>query len=168
MTNINGRSQVYARLKLGLLDPPGANPYTSIPPSAANSAENRALAVQTAREGVVLLTNAKRVLPLARAAFAIAGSLAVVGPNSDLVAYGNYAGHNDNNTTPVQGLRRYAPGLAWAKGMSSVADPNVTNFTAAVAAAKTAKVRARAAAGSGSSPTRRRWGLPYVTRRPGP
>jgi hypothetical protein len=41
---------VYARLKLGLLDPPGGNPYASIPLSAANSPLHRALAVQTARE----------------------------------------------------------------------------------------------------------------------
>ena len=55
---------VYARLKLGLLDPPSSNPYTKIPPSAANSAENRELAARTAREGVVLLTNPKKTLPL--------------------------------------------------------------------------------------------------------
>ena len=78
---------VYARIKLGLLDPPDGNPYTKIPRSAANSAENRGLAVRTAQEGVVLLTNAKKTLPLSASAFRRGGAagsskLAVVGPNS--------------------------------------------------------------------------------------
>ena len=130
----------YARLKLGLLDPPEGNPYAQIPASAANSAENRALAIRTAREGIVLLTNPRKTLPLAAAAFAGAGELAVVGPNSDLIAYGNYAGHNDNNTTPVQGLRRVVPNLVWAKGCS-IATNNTSGFPEAMAAAKKAKVR---------------------------
>lgn len=48
--------------------------------------------------------------------FAEAGSLAVVGPNSGLIAYGNYAGRNKNNTTPVQGLQRLVPSLVWEEG----------------------------------------------------
>ena len=48
--------------------------------------------------------------------FAEAGSLAVVGPNSGLIAYGNYAGRNENNTTPVQGLQRLVPSLVWEEG----------------------------------------------------
>lgn len=133
---------VYARIKLGLLDAPGAsiaNPYTKIPPSAANSAENRMLAVRTAQEGVILLTNAKKVLPLKASEYENEGSLAVVGPNSDLIAYGNYAGHNDNNTTPVQGLRRLVPDLVWTKGCE-IASNNTSGFPAAVKAAKKATV----------------------------
>eukprot|EP01052_Picozoa_sp_SAG31_P010005 SAG31_NODE_536_length_14340_cov_9.449196_6_plen_384_part_00 len=90
---------------------------------------------------MVLLTNPKNTLPLQQADFASgpAGKLAVVGPNSDLIAYGNYAGHNDNNTTPVQGIARIVPTLAWAKGCT-VAGVNKTGFPAALAAAKMASV----------------------------
>ena len=58
-----------------------------------------------------MLSNSKKLLPLDASAYQHKGSLAVIGPNSDLVAYGNYAGHNDNNTTPVQGLQRVVPDL---------------------------------------------------------
>ncbi len=66
------------------------NPYLAIPRSAANSAAHRALALQTAREGIVLLTNPTQSLPLNASSFAGAsqgGSLALVGPNSDQVLY---------------------------------------------------------------------------------
>ena len=53
----------------------------------------------------------------------------------DLIAYGNYAGHNDNNTTPVQGLQRMVPDLVWEKGCE-MATNNTSGFAAAVAAAK--------------------------------
>ena len=95
----------YARLKLGLLDPPGKNPYTKIPRSAANSWAHRALAISAASKGVVLLENTAGVLPLRAGDYTTPGSLAVVGPNAAKTAYGNYAGNNANNTTPLQGMQ---------------------------------------------------------------
>ena len=64
------------------------------------------LLLQTAREGVVLLTNPRGVLPYAPGALLAPGALAVVGPNAEMVAYGNYAGNNAVNVTPLQGPSR--------------------------------------------------------------
>ena len=78
-----------AQLRLGLLDPPDRNPYASIPLSAANSLAHRTLALQTAREGIVLLSNPRSELPLDPSSLEFPRSLAVVGPNAQMVAYGN-------------------------------------------------------------------------------
>jgi hypothetical protein len=52
------------------------------------------------------------------------------------------AGRNDNNTTPLQGIARYVPALAYARGTggSRVDNTSSAGFPAAVAAAKKARV----------------------------
>ncbi len=52
------------RMMVGEFDPPELNPYRSIPMSVVDSPEHRELATQVAREGVVLLKNDHRLLPL--------------------------------------------------------------------------------------------------------
>jgi beta-glucosidase len=60
------RRLLTARLLLGLFDPREQVSYARIPYSANECPENGALALQTARESVVLLKNAGPLLPLGR------------------------------------------------------------------------------------------------------
>ncbi len=117
-----------ARFRLGMFDPPGQVPYAGIPCSIVNSPPHRALALQAARESIVLLKNEGNLLPLRKDL----GTVAVVGPNADDVAVlpGNYNGTPAEAVTPLEGIRRklgpstrilYAPGCAWAEGVVPLA-----------------------------------------------
>ena len=130
---------VLAQLRLGLLDPADDNPYTKIPPSAANSPAMRALALQAAREGIVLLNNDAGVLPLKIDSLQQQGAMAVVGPNAQLVAFGSYSNPQMNNVTILQGLQRRVPKLAFAAGCT-IAGNETSGFGMAVGLAKAASV----------------------------
>ncbi|MDI7276062.1 MAG: glycoside hydrolase family 3 C-terminal domain-containing protein [Anaerolineae bacterium] len=106
-----------ARMRLGMFDPPERVPYAQIPHSVNDCPQHRALALQAARESIVLLRNEGNLLPLARDLRAIA----VIGPNADaeVVLLGNYQGTPSRAVTPLEGIRaragsgtevRYAPG----------------------------------------------------------
>ena len=92
-----------ARFRLGIFDPPEMVPYARIPFSENDSPAHRQLALQTARESMVLLKNAKRTLPLRKDL----KSIAVIGPNADApeVLWGNYNGHPSRLITPLAGIR---------------------------------------------------------------
>jgi beta-glucosidase len=92
-----------ARFKLGMFDPPSAVRYAQIPMSTVDSAEHRALALQVARESIVLLRNDDDVLPLRKNM----GTLAVIGPNADdwRMLLGNYNGLPSDAVTPLRGIR---------------------------------------------------------------
>ena len=93
-----------ARFLLGMFDPPGTVRYTSIPFSANDSEEHRQLALQAARESIVLLKNQNNMLPLSKDL----KSIAVIGPNADeiQVLLGNYNGQPSRATTPLAGIRQ--------------------------------------------------------------
>ncbi len=111
-----------ARFRLGMFDPPESYAYGRIPFSENNSAEHRALALQAAREAMVLLKN-DGVLPLGPGVRRIA----VVGPTAELVQslQGNYNGTPPSPVYPSAGIEkrfgparvRYAQGSALADGM---------------------------------------------------
>ncbi|HEX9105821.1 MAG TPA: glycoside hydrolase family 3 N-terminal domain-containing protein, partial [Longimicrobiales bacterium] len=92
-----------ARFRLGMFDPPVRVPYSRIPMSDVDSPAHRALAVQMARESIVLLKNQGNVLPLRRDL----GSIAVIGPNSDQwrMLLGNYNGMPADPVTPLRGIK---------------------------------------------------------------
>ncbi len=107
-----------ARFRLGMFDPGSLVPWASIPPDSNNTAANRQLARQVARESMVLLKNAQNVLPLSPGL----RSIAVIGPYADRVSVllGNYNGDPENPVTILQGIRnragsgtivRFAPGV---------------------------------------------------------
>jgi beta-glucosidase len=113
-----------ARFRLGMFDPPEQVPYTQIPYQVINSPEHRAIALQTAREAIVLLKNEDNLLPLPKDL----ASIAVIGPNADdlLALLGNYNGTPAQGVTPLEGIRKkisshtklyYAQGCAIADGM---------------------------------------------------
>ena len=93
-----------ARFRLGMFDPPEMVPYSKIPFSANDSPEHRQLALDAARESIVLLKNQNNTLPLRKNL----KSIAVIGPNADevQVLLGNYNGQPSRATTPLAGIRQ--------------------------------------------------------------
>jgi beta-glucosidase len=113
-----------ARFRLGMFDPPEQVPYAQIPYEIIDSADHRALALQAARESIVLLKNAGDLLPLPKEL----RSIAVIGPNADdpQVLLGNYNGTPARAITPLEGIRKkispatrlyYAQGCPIADGV---------------------------------------------------
>jgi beta-glucosidase len=90
--------------RLGIFDPPEKVPYSRIPISVNDSLQHRAVALQAARESIVLLKNENQCLPLKKDLHKIA----VIGPNADdaEVLLGNYNGTPSASVTPLAGIRR--------------------------------------------------------------
>ncbi len=78
-----------ARMRLGLFDSGEANPYTKISPEVIGSEKHQALALEMARESIVLLKNDKNMLPFRRGKVR---SIAVVGVNAASCEFGDYSG----------------------------------------------------------------------------
>jgi beta-glucosidase len=92
----------FARLKLGMFDPPERVRWAGIPYSVNDSPEHDRLARRMAQESIVLLKNTG-VLPLRKDL----GTLAVVGPNADELQtlLGNYFGTPSHPVTALDGIR---------------------------------------------------------------
>ena len=111
-----------ARYRMGMLDEP-AGPYARLGAAQINSPAHRALALQAARESIVLLKNERGALPLKQDA-----RIAVIGPNADAlnILEANYHGTAVDPVTPLVGIRRqfgatrvsYAQGATLAQGVS--------------------------------------------------
>lgn len=105
-----------ARFRLGEFDPPELVRYAQTPESEIDSEAHRKLALQTARESMVLLKN-DGLLPLSSKFRRIA----VIGPSaeSQRVLLGNYSGTPSRASTGLEGIRKifstaqiaYAPGM---------------------------------------------------------
>ncbi len=132
-----------ARMRLGMFDPPNMVPYAQIPYSVNDSPEHRQLALETARQSIVLLKNENHLLPLKKDI----KSIAVIGPNADVVQVllGNYNGTPSKAVTPLEGIRNkvgsattvlYAKGCELAKesGDSKTLDEALQKAKAADAA----------------------------------
>src|SRR5436309_1289204 len=92
-----------ARFKLGMFDPPDSVRWTRIPLRVLDQPAHRELARQAARESIVLLKNARGLLPLRKDL----RTLAVIGPNVDQwrMLLGNYNGLPADPVTPLRGIR---------------------------------------------------------------
>ncbi|MGA7155360.1 MAG: glycoside hydrolase family 3 C-terminal domain-containing protein [Acidobacteriaceae bacterium] len=95
-----------ARIRLGLFDPAGTDPYSKIDASDLNSAAHRALALKLAEESMVLLKN-DGTLPLKPGI----RNIAVVGPLADQtrVLLGNYNGFPTHTVSMLEGLKAAFP-----------------------------------------------------------
>jgi beta-glucosidase len=93
-----------ARLKLGMFDPPELVPYANPPASAIDSEKNKKIALQMARESIVLLKNENNILPLSKEI----NKIAVIGPNADdhEVLYGNYHGWPSHPVSVLEGFQK--------------------------------------------------------------
>ncbi|MGC9358676.1 MAG: glycoside hydrolase family 3 C-terminal domain-containing protein, partial [Anaerolineae bacterium] len=93
-----------ARFRLGMFDPEEQVPYTQIPITVNDAPEHRALALQAARESIVLLKNEDALLPLRKDL----ESVAIIGPNADdlQVLQGNYSGTPSHAVSVLEGICR--------------------------------------------------------------
>jgi len=98
-------------IRLGLLDPQADVPYASIAragePEPWTTEKHKAVALQVARESVVLLKNSGGLLPLDQKKIR---SMAVVGPRANEVLIDLYGGKYPYAVTPLEGIRRMAGG----------------------------------------------------------
>ncbi len=78
-----------ARMRLGIFDSGENNPYTKISPDVIGSKEHTDLALQMAREAIVLMKNQGGILPLRKGKVR---SVAVVGINAGSCEFGDYSG----------------------------------------------------------------------------
>lgn len=91
------------RMRLGLFDGnPVQHPFGNIGTDQVCSPEHQVLALEAARNGIVLLKNDAKLLPLPKATM----SLAVIGPNANSAQtlLGNYAGPPCKSVTPFTEL----------------------------------------------------------------
>ncbi|GLT44911.1 hypothetical protein SLA2020_187840 [Shorea laevis] len=96
------------RMRLGLFDGnPAKLPYGDIRSEQVCSKEHQNLALDAARDGIVLLKNTGKFLPFSKSR---TKTLAVIGPNANVAEtlLGNYNGPPCKTVTPLQGLQRAA------------------------------------------------------------
>ncbi len=91
------------KFKLGLFDDPYVDPETAA--QVVGCEAHSALALQAARESIVLLKNDNGLAPLNLDAIK---RIAVIGPNADRSLLGGYSGVPDHNVTVLEGITRRA------------------------------------------------------------
>ena len=115
------------KFRLGLFERPYADLASA--KAAAELPGSRALALQAARESIVLLKN-DGILPLGAGR---TRTIAVIGPNADVARLGSYSGVPSHSVSLLEGVRRragpgttvlYAPGCILVKNDSGVAFKN--------------------------------------------
>jgi len=91
-----------ARFRLGMFDPDDEVLHARVGPEVVGCDEHRRLALEMARESIVLLKNEGGLLPLSKQI----GHVLVVGPNARGmdVLLGNYFGFSDRCVTPLEGI----------------------------------------------------------------
>ena len=113
------------RFDLGEMDAPSLVEWSKIPYSAMDSKEHRQIALDMARQTIVLLQNKNNILPLQKDK----EKIAVIGPNADNepMMWGNYNGTPNHTITILDGiceklkvksekLKANNPKLFYAKG----------------------------------------------------
>jgi len=126
------------KFRLGLFDEPFVDEEQA--EVVCNTAEHRALALQMAREGIVLLKNDGATLPLAKDV----KSIAVIGPQADEPRLGGYTwnGYAQGRiVTPLRGIRERARDLQvhFAQGCTVTGDSK-DGFAEALQAARQSQV----------------------------
>ena len=111
-----------ARYRLGELERPRHDPHARLGAADIDAPASRELALEAARQSLVLLKNDRATLPLKPDV-----RLAVIGPNADALAAleGKYQGTSPDPVTPLRGLRErfgearvsYAQGAPLAAGV---------------------------------------------------
>jgi beta-glucosidase len=136
------RRVLKVRLRLGEFDPPAMVPYSRIPASVIDSAEHRQMALRTARESIVLLTNRDGLLPLDKTKIK---TIAVIGPHAKDPMMGiGYTGQASKFIVPLEGIQKSVGSAAevlYAKGSDILQAPNKdAAFAEAAGIAKRADV----------------------------
>lgn len=107
------RRLLKARFEVGDFDDASAVSFKNIPMSVVNRKEHKELALQMARESIVLLQNKKNILPLRTDL-----NVAVMGPNAvdSMMLWGNYYGRPFHTVTVLDGIRRFVPNARYIPG----------------------------------------------------
>lgn len=100
------------RFELGDFDDESANKWAQIPESVIASPAHKQLALDMARESMVLLKN-NGILPLKKGQ-----TVVVVGPNANdsTMMWGNYNGYPTETVTILKGIRAFAPEARYVGG----------------------------------------------------
>ncbi len=123
-----------ARMRLGLFDDPEKNPYNRISPDVVGCEKHHQLALEAARQSLVLLKNEKNFLPLNPDKVK---SIAVVGINAGNCEFGDYSGTPVNAPVSVlEGIKNrvgenvkvvYAPWSSSVSGYEMITKANFPN-----------------------------------------
>lgn len=108
------------RMRLGLFNGnPRQNEFGTIGQEQVCSKEHQDLALEVARDGIVLLKNSDNLLPLSKKN---AMALAVIGPNANTseTFSGNYEGLPCKNISIFQALQSYVKTAVYLQGCNSV------------------------------------------------
>lgn len=122
---------IKARIHLGFFDSPSLNPYSKLSIDVIGSEEHKELALEAARQSIVLLKNNKNTLPIN---LKKVKSIAVVGINAGNAEFGDYSGAPANEPISVlQGIKNkvgdqvkivYAPWKSAKDGLELIEGDN--------------------------------------------
>jgi beta-glucosidase len=136
-------ARVYTvRFLLGEFDSPESVPYSNIPPSVLNSPAHQKLAVEAARQSIVLLKNEQKFLPWDIKKIK---SLAVIGPMADVCHLGGYSGQPDIRISPLQGFVQACGGAVAGGGRNALPIATASGKTIVYAMGCTVSGRAKPA-----------------------
>ncbi len=120
---------ILGRIELGDFDPDSLVPWTKIPYSIINSDYHRQLALEMARQSIVLLQNKNNILPLNKKSIK---KIAVIGPNASdsVVLWGNYNGTPIKTITILDGIiSKLSPEkVFYEKACDLVEDKVITSY----------------------------------------
>ncbi len=102
------------RFDLGEMDDPSLVEWSKIPYSAMSTKASAQLALDMARQSIVLLQNKNEILPLKKNA----EKIAIIGPNADNepMMWGNYNGTPNHTVTILDGIKAKQKKLFYAPG----------------------------------------------------
>jgi beta-glucosidase len=95
------RNILTVRFHTGEFDVPVSNPYSSLPDSEICASDHAALSLKAAREGIVLLKNTNKILPISKSS-----SVALIGPMANVVLTDFYSGTCSYKVTPLDGIKK--------------------------------------------------------------
>eukprot|EP01062_Namystynia_karyoxenos_P073291 TRINITY_DN70101_c0_g1_i1.p1 TRINITY_DN70101_c0_g1~~TRINITY_DN70101_c0_g1_i1.p1 ORF type:complete len:908 (+),score=307.11 TRINITY_DN70101_c0_g1_i1:79-2724(+) len=123
------------RMRIGHFDPVDVQPYLKYDTDKVNTAQHQELAVEAARQGIVLLKNDNKALPFSQGTVK---SIALVGPHGEAtsVMQGNYQGTAPYLISPLDGLKKFAD--VTSKKGCDVSSSDKSGFAAATDAAAAA------------------------------
>ncbi|XP_021853292.1 probable beta-D-xylosidase 5 [Spinacia oleracea] len=127
-------------MRLGFFDgDPKKHPFGKLRPSDVCTKDHKKLALDTAKQGIVLLENKGPTLPLSSK---YVKNLAIIGPNGNATRtmLSNYPSVPCRYTSPLQGFQKYVKRVFYQPGCQNVKCVDKRNIEAAAKLAATADV----------------------------
>ena len=111
------RRLLIERMRVGDFDPDEIVPWTKIGQEVVASPEHKQMALDIARQTIVLLKN-NGILPLDTPPSTLDTHLLVMGPNANdsTMLWGNYTGYPTQTVTILQGIRQYVGDVRYIRG----------------------------------------------------